>query len=45
MPVETIIAIVGVMAVFGLFGLGVGYASLVGNSRAITLEEERAARV
>ncbi|WP_332717854.1 hypothetical protein [Pelagibacterium mangrovi] len=45
MPVETIIAVVGVIAIFGLFGVAVGYASIVGNDRAITLEEERAARV
>lgn len=44
MPVETIMIVAGVIAVFGLFGAALAYVDLIAGARAITLDQERASR-
>lgn len=44
MPVETLIVIAAVIATFGLFGLVLAYVNAIAGDRAITAEEEQAAR-
>lgn len=44
MPAETLFVIAAVIAIFGVFGVAVGYVNAIAGARAITAEEERAAR-
>ena len=44
MPQEAIVFVIAVPAIFAVFGLALAYVNMVAGDRAITFEEELAAR-
>lgn len=45
MALETILILLGAAAIFGMFGVVLGYVNTVASARAITPEEEQALRL
>lgn len=44
MPLDTLLFVAAVVAVFGAFGLALFYVNLIAGARAVTAQEEFAAR-
>ncbi|WP_196258026.1 hypothetical protein [Pelagibacterium limicola] len=45
MPAESFVVLIAVLGVFGAFGLVLAYVDSIASARAITFEEEQAARL